>query len=88
MQEYINCKKEIQNEFLYLFGIDQDNGDVSLDSFIRLVNDQKILEDENEFKSLLHLIYEISLNHHRSPNFFNIIDNILLSFEKEFKKYL
>lgn len=88
IQEYISCKKEIQKEILSLFTLDQNGDNVDLEKFTKKIKDQKILDDEHEFRLLLHLISNISKNHHRSPNFFNIIEKILLLFKAEFKKYL
>ena len=84
MQEYINNNKIIQKEILSLLASDQNGDEIDFDEFVKQVNDQKVLEDEDEFRLLLHLISSISQNHHRSPNFFSIIEKILLLFKNEY----
>ena len=83
IQEYLEKKNKIQNYLIDFI----DNGinfkdDVNL---ISLFNEEKIGNNPSELKALLHLISNISSDHHRSIDFFKKIDQILFFFGDEIK---
>lgn len=88
IQDYINNKKQMQNEILHLVSDDQAADKLDLKKLKIYINNQKIREDANEFRSFLYLIVNIADNHHRSPEFFNIIGQILLIVKDEFSNNL
>ena len=88
IQEYINGKKEIQKEMLFLLSEEQATKEPNFSKLIQLFQNQKIFEDSNEFKEILYLIESLANNHYRSSNFYNIINQILLLLKNEFPKYL
>ncbi|KAK8876257.1 hypothetical protein M9Y10_006452 [Tritrichomonas musculus] len=50
-------------------------------------NNSKISDNKHDLLSLLHLIPKILNKHHRLPNFFSLIEKILLIFKEDIKKY-
>ena len=79
---YIEQKKEIQNTILD-FLQNSIETEKSFDDLQRLINEQQILSDRQEFEQFLRLLLSISNNYHRSNNFPNKIERILL-FLKDF----
>ena len=76
MQEYLDNMKEIQSCLLEFI----DNGDAedeNLNNLLELLRHHKILNEKNDFEAFLQLLVAISNNHHRFPNFFNKIFQIL-----------
>ena len=81
------AKMKNYEELILQFLDNNDDVDNSFKSLINIFKTQKVSENKNELKLLLHLICEISDNYHRSLNFFNKIDQILKFFENEMKQY-
>ncbi|KAK8872241.1 hypothetical protein M9Y10_008007 [Tritrichomonas musculus] len=86
IQEYLAHMKEVYRKLLH-FIENNDNGDNYFQELIKIIKDYKIPENQNYFKSLLHLIINISNNHHRGPNFFDQIFQILRYFHSEITRY-
>ena len=86
VQDYLTNKKEIQQKLIDLLKND-DEYSTSMTDFIKFLDDQQIREDENEFRAFLHLFLSISNNFHRFRGFFKKIEEILLIFKDELKKY-
>ncbi|KAK8870178.1 hypothetical protein M9Y10_008055 [Tritrichomonas musculus] len=83
-QDFFEKMKITQDNLLkYLDNLDDSQNFVNIK---KLIDDQKIHEDQHKLKSFLHLLLKISNNHHRSPNFFNKIIQILQLFKEEIKK--
>ena len=82
---YIQIMKRI-HESLLNFIDDEDNPEENFQNFNSLFNDLKIRDNIHMFKSLLHLIVEIGNNHHRGPNFFSKIGQVLRLFKEDIKK--
>ena len=85
IQNIINDKKEFYS-LLLEFIEDQTN---CIDNFIILtkyIETQKVGENRDDLKELLHLISKISNNHYRYPNFFDKIEQILSIFESKIKQ--
>ena len=83
---YLDAMKDIQENILNFL----DEEDNSEENFIILeskFNDKKIKDHSYELLSLLHLISKIGNNHHRFPNFFSKLEQILLIFKEDIKKY-
>ena len=86
IQEYFAHMKEVYRKLLH-FIENNDNGDNYFQELIKIIKDYKIPENQNYFKSLLHLIINISNNHHRGPNFFDQIFQILRYFHSKITRY-
>ena len=78
VQQYLNAWKVLYNH-LFDFIDDQEDSQNNYQNLISDIKYQNIAENKNEFRQFLQLIVLISNNHHRSPNFFNKIDQILSS---------
>lgn len=79
-QEYISKKREIY-DVLIQFIEDERDDDSSFQELIDTFNRQKIQENEEELTLFFCLVVQIS-NHHRFPNFFEKIKQILQYFQK------
>lgn len=81
-QEYLKENKEIYNDLL-LF-IEHESGDNSYNykNLIKNLQNQKILNNPERVTLFLHLLVQISNDHHRLPEFFSKIEKILLFFFK------
>ncbi|KAK8897262.1 hypothetical protein M9Y10_015201 [Tritrichomonas musculus] len=75
-EEYLEKKKEIQKELL-LYIDDQTSVEENFQNFCVNLEIQRIQGSSSQLSELLHLISKISNNHHRSPNFFTKIEQIL-----------
>lgn len=75
-EEYLEKKKEIQKELL-LYIDDQTSVEENFQNFCVILENQRIQGSSSQLSELLHLISKISNNHHRSPNFFTKIEQIL-----------
>ena len=80
------AKMKNYEELILQFLDNNDDVENSFKSLINIFKTQKVSENKNELKLLLHLICEISDNYHRSLNFFNKIDQILKFFENDIKQ--
>ena len=85
IQEYLKEMKNIQNHLLIF--LDEDNDKENYEKLIDKLNEIQIHDDQHKLKALFHLITKISNNHHRLPNFFNKIDQILQIFLDDIKNY-
>ena len=76
IQDYIEKKKALQKKLIdYLDSY--DNIEEKYQNFLEKYKQQKISEDRYELEEFLQLIMAISDYHHRLPNFFSKIYNIL-----------
>ena len=76
IQDYIEKKKALQKKLIdYLDSY--DNIEEKYQNFLEEYKQQKISEDRYELEEFLQLIMAISDYHHRLPNFFSKIYNIL-----------
>ena len=84
--EIVNQMKIIQSTLLEFL---EDNSDTEdkYQNFIDLATNPQIIEDQYEFKLLLHLISKIESNHQRVHNFISKIEQILKHFKDYLKKY-
>ena len=84
--QYIGKKCDLQTNLLnYL-----DNSQNVEENYLALTNiikDQKISKDKIELTDLLQLISKISINHQRSPYFFNKIEKVLTIFTEKMREY-
>lgn len=85
IQEYLNNKKDIQSKLLEFVDA-STNPNNYFDNLIALISDQKIVESPLEFKEFIRLLVQISNDHHRSPDFFDKIEQILLHYNQNIKK--
>ena len=85
IDEYVDTKIEFQNLFLnYL----DDENEEDCDLLINFLKIHNISKNKDEIRCLFHFINIISSNHHRCPNFFQKIENIISFFinQDDFKK--
>ena len=71
IQVQLDKMKAVQNDFLEY--IDGDN-----EKFIQNISGTKIYESRQELRVFLHILSNISNNHHKNPNFFQKIFQILV----------
>lgn len=82
IEGYIKEKEEIQTVLLEFL----DKANEATDEYqnlLKFLEKQKIKENRNELKLLLHLLSKISKNHHRNLYFFHKIETIILFFKEE-----
>ena len=82
IQKYLDLIKDVQKNLLLY--IDENNKE---NVFFNYLDEQKINENKQKFKSFLYLIVNISNNFHRTGNFYNKIDQILLYYRKTIQNY-
>ena len=86
-ENFLSEKKKMQSTFLeYING--EEEIEEHFQNFIKLIEDQNIKKDINEFRLLLHFINNVSNNHYRTKDFFSKIESILFIFKDDFKKLL
>ena len=86
IQDYINEMMLIQSDFLE-FIENETEGEEEFKKLTKLFEDLKISENQHKLKSILHLLIKISNNHHRNHVFFTKIEQIILHFKADIKKY-
>ena len=79
--EYLNKMKTVHNLILEYLDNEEDN--TKFGELVNLLNFQNPQSCTLELKSVLHLLSQISLNHHRNPLFFDKIKKIIFHFKKE-----
>ena len=80
VQDYLDQMKKLQATLLnYLEK--EDLIEEYLNNFMQLFQDYKICKHKQKFESVLHLLLNISNNHHRELNFFQKIEKIILYFK-------
>ena len=85
MTEYLKQKKLLY-EHLISFLEDESCSSEDFQTFIKIIDDQKITQNDKEFEILLRLISKISKNHHRSLNFNQKIKKIIEHYSNEIKQ--
>ena len=75
MQQYYDLMKDVEENILTY--IDENNQK----SFFNYLNEQKIAENKQIFKSFLYILVHISNNYHRTKNFYDKIDQILIKYK-------
>lgn len=86
VQDYLSKMGKIQTSILAF--IDDDGS--SATGFMKLIQifqNQKILNNRHELKSLLHILSNIADNHHRGPNFIDKIQQIIKFLKIYMKKF-
>lgn len=83
--EYISNMKEIQIKILHFLD-KQDNIEENYENIVKFFTDHKILNNKEELKSVLYLLTNISVNHHRGPDFIDKIYRILSFLKEDIKK--
>ena len=83
-QSFFTEMKTIEESLLY-FIENEDKAKENYQNLIKIFNVQKIQENEHKFNSMLHLISKIC-NHHRCPNFYDKIHQILHFFKPHILK--
>ena len=86
IQSYYEKNEKLQQGILDFLD-DNNNMEENYQNLQAMFDHQHIKEDIHELKLFLYLINKISKNHHRSPNFFSKIEQILLIFKDEIKRY-
>ena len=78
-QEYSNKMKDIQSKFLEFLD-NEDNIEENYENLINLIKDQE--RNQHEIKIIVNIIATVTNHHHRSPNFFDKIERLLLFLKK------
>ena len=82
---YLNKMRDIQKYFLDYLD-DQSSSHFDFQNFSLFFEDLEDEERNDILNELLHIISEISCNHHRTANFFDKIEEILKHFSNEIKR--
>ena len=82
VQAFIQKNKEMYNQLINF--IDEENG--SDEDYSNLINLLNIQDKKEELKEILHLLANITTNHHRSPVFFNKIELIIINYRESIKQ--
>ena len=76
IQDFLDEMRKIQKDLLWF--IDQEvKSEENFANLSKTINDLKVYDDKNKLNSLLHLIMHITNNHHRYPDLYLKIDQIL-----------
>lgn len=75
--DVIGIFKNIQEECLDFLN-NEENPDENLTNLYQLFEDSKIRDFQHEFRLFLHIIVNISNNHHRGPNFFSVMRELII----------
>lgn len=86
VQEYFTKMLNIQ-KYILAFIEDEESSSKQYSRLIRLFDKYEIRSNQNELKSVLHLLSNIATNHQRGPNFFDKIRKIINNFNDEIKNY-
>ena len=84
MQEYLEKMKKIQSCILEYIE-DEENIEEHYQNIIKILDEQEILKNKSDAKTILHLLAKISNHHHRSSTFFEKIAKLLQVFKEEIK---
>ena len=82
ISKYIEEMKNIQVSFLNFIDNEED-----IQNLIKNFDEIKIHDDLHKINLFLHLLSQISNNHHRESDFFNKIEQIILLFKNDMKNY-
>ena len=83
--EYIKKMRDIQQ--LLLEYLENDDSDEQYSQNLDKIKDFELNLNEHDLKLFLHLISQISTNHHRCNNFLDKIETIIKIYEEDIKKY-
>ncbi|KAK8838022.1 hypothetical protein M9Y10_035969 [Tritrichomonas musculus] len=86
IQGYLNKMTQVQNQILEFID-SNDNDGSNCTNLYQLIDNQKIKQNKNDFKSFLHLLSNISMRYQRSLLIFPKIEKILLYYKKIMLKY-
>ena len=84
--KYIEEMRNIQMKLLNYLD-DDDRCEENYQNLKDIINDIQIQNNPHKLKSVLYMVNKISKNHYRKPNFFSKIEQILLIFKNDIKKY-
>lgn len=87
IQEFLDDMKKIQKNLIDFLDSEEKSEEKSerINNFTKLINDLQILDDQNKFRSVLHIIVQLANDHHRCSDFFDKIDQILQIFSQHIK---
>ena len=86
IKKYLEEYKNIQDTLLDFLENEQ-NIQKNIQNLDQLLKNKKIRDYKYELRLFLHFLLEVANNHFHEPNFFKKIDQVLLFFKAEFKKY-
>ena len=86
ISSYLEKMKQIQYNLLVFTDRDQ-NKEENYQNLIDQFNGFQVRKQQSEIKLIFQLIMQISNNHHRSSNFFQKLEKVLLYFTDSFNKY-
>lgn len=88
IQNYINLKKELQQNTLdYLSNTTENDGD-SYQIIVHTINKLQFAQQKNDMIEFLHFLVKISNNYHRHPLLYKKIEKILELIKKDMKELL
>ena len=85
MEEYLTNMSEIQASILNYIE-SESSSTKKLNGLLKLFDKYGIRSNKHNLKSILHIISNISDNHHHGPNFYERIRKILFNFQKDITK--
>ena len=86
IQENLEKMKQLQYHIL-MFLDNQEKDEENFQQLIKIIDDIKIRERQQDLRLLLKLLSQISDNHHRCADFFDKIEQIFRLFKEDFKKF-
>lgn len=87
IREYTERISEVQRNLLKFID-EYQNDNTNFQTLMQSLNQQEILNNNHKLREFLHLIAEISCNHHRTMNFFDKIDQIIKEIRNQINKFL
>ena len=86
VEEYINQKKELQQNFLTYLDSTEDSED-EYEELLLMINNQNIHGNRYELELFLRFIMKVTKYYHRSKEFFSKLEKILLTFKDDLSHY-
>lgn len=85
-QDYIKTQREVQALLLQCIENKEKQED-SYNNLINLFESNKILENPTEIKEFLYLLVRVANKHHRTPDFFSVIERFISYFKEQMKQF-
>lgn len=86
LRNYIADKKQLQRSLLTFLDQEDTEGEENYQNLTNLIHNQKFGQNKDELTAFLHLISQISANHHRTNNFHTKIDRVISILDNEIKE--
>lgn len=85
-QDYLKDQREIQALLLECIE-NKEKQEESYQNLIQIFEKNKTRDNPNDIKEFLYLLVRISNKHHRTPDFFTVIERFILYFKDQYKQH-